>query len=144
MASEPKLTPRLIVANTVEAIAFYAQAFGAEEKERYTTPGGFTVHAAISIDGALLSLADYREGWYAEPRAEGAPVLMTLSCADPDATAKRAVSLGAELLIPVDDRFYGAREGRIRDPFGHLWILSKKTSDPSPDAIQAVVNGLDA
>ena len=25
---------------------------------------------------------------------------------------------------PLADRFYGHREGRFRDPFGHLWILS--------------------
>ncbi len=32
----------------------------------------------------------------------------------------------AEVIIPIQDRPYGKREGRFRDPFGHLWILSQE------------------
>ena len=28
----------------------------------------------------------------------------------------------------IKDRPYGTREGRIRDPFGHLWILSQQVA----------------
>jgi hypothetical protein len=28
-------------------------------------------------------------------------------------------------VVPVADRPYGKREGRIEDPFGHLWIVSQ-------------------
>jgi PhnB protein len=43
-------------------------------------------------------------------------------------------------VIPVADRFYGHREGRIRDPFGHLWILSKPIEEMSPEDIQRGVD----
>jgi len=32
----------------------------------------------------------------------------------------------AEVVVPIEDRPYGKREGRLRDPFGHLWILSQQ------------------
>ena len=132
----PVLTPRLIVSSSVDAIAFYEKVFGAEEVERYTSPEGLVVHAAISIRGAIVSLADAHEDWYPAERPEGSPVLMTLTCHDPDSVAQRAEEHGGTILIPVADRFYGRREGRIRDPFGHLWILSKPLKPMSPEDIQ--------
>jgi len=138
--SSSRLTPRLIVSSANEAIAFYQEVFGAEELERYTSPSGVVVHAAISIDGATISLADAHLDWYPPMREEGSPILLTLVCDDPDATAKRAEKLGATILIPIADRPYGRREGRIRDPFGHLWILSRVLKEMSPAEIQAAVD----
>jgi PhnB protein len=28
---------------------------------------------------------------------------------------------GAEVVIPIENRPYGKRQGRVKDPFGHLW-----------------------
>ena len=98
------------------------------------------LHAAISIRGAIVSLADAHDDWYPPARPEGSPVLMTLMCDDPDLVAQRAEENGATILIPVADQFYGHREGRIRDPFGHLWILSRITKKVSPEDIQRGVD----
>nr|WP_280497187.1 VOC family protein [Nocardia farcinica] len=46
-----------------------------------------------------------------------------LTVPDPDATAAQMVRRGGELVIPVENRPYGRRQGRVRDPFGHLWVL---------------------
>ena len=138
----PVLTPRLIVSSSANAIAFYEKVFGAKELERYTSPEGLVVHAAISIRGAVLSLADAHDDWYPPERPEGSPVLMTLMCDDPDAVAERAERHGAKILIPVADRFYGHREGRIRDPFGHLWILSRVSKTMTSTEIQRGVDDL--
>ncbi|MEL7371674.1 MAG: VOC family protein [Myxococcota bacterium] len=144
MKDEPSvLTPRLIVSSAIDAIAFYRAVFGAEELERYATPDGFVVHAMLSIRGACISLADARDGWYPPAQSEGAPVLMTLTCEDPDAVAALAERHGAKILIPVGDQFYGHREGRIRDPFGHLWILSRLTKIMTPAEIQKQVDAFD-
>ncbi|MDH3623599.1 MAG: VOC family protein [Myxococcales bacterium] len=136
----PVLTPRLIVSSSADAIAFYEKVFGAKELERYTSPEGLVVHAAISIRGAVVSLADAHDDWYPSQRPEGSPVLMTLMCDDPDSVADRAEQHGAKILIPVADQFYGHREGRIRDPFGHLWILSRITKEMTPAEIQRGVD----
>jgi PhnB protein len=38
---------------------------------------------------------------------------------------ERAVAAGAEAIYPLEDQFYGERGGRLRDPFGHQWMLSQ-------------------
>lgn len=43
--------------------------------------------------------------------------------------AERAASAGAEVVI----RVYGDRSGRIRDPFGHMWILATHIKDVSSE-----------
>lgn len=136
----PVLTPRLIVSSSADAIAFYEEVFGANELERYTSPEGQVVHAAISIRGAIVSLADADDHWNHAAGPEASLVLLTLMCDDPDATAERAQEHGATILIPVADRFYGYREGRIRDPFGHLWILSRLIEKMSPADIQRAMS----
>ena len=45
---------------------------------------------------------------------------------DVDALTKRAIDAGMEVLIPVEDRFYGDRSGRLKDPYGHVWITSTR------------------
>lgn len=71
-----------------------------------------------------------------------ASVLLTVLCDDPDAVALAAEATGGAILIPVDDRFYGRREGRIRDPFGHLWIVSKVTEDKGAAEIQTAIDAM--
>ena len=137
----PILTPRLIVADADAAIAFYQVAFGAELLERYEMNGS-VVHAALQIRGAVFSIAQANADWGMMPPApDPASYLLTLMVDDPDATCARAVSLGAEVKIPIDDRPYGHREGRLADPFGHLWVLSKVIEDLSPEEIQRRMGG---
>ena len=34
------------------------------------------------------------------------------------------MSAGAEVIFPFEDQFYAFRQGRLEDPFGHLWIIA--------------------
>ena len=36
---------------------------------------------------------------------------------------QRACDAGATLLMKPTDQFYGERSSRVRDPFGHEWLL---------------------
>jgi PhnB protein len=45
---------------------------------------------------------------------------------DVDAAWSRAVAAGAEVIYELADQFYGERGGRLRDPFGHQWMLSSR------------------
>jgi PhnB protein len=47
-----------------------------------------------------------------------------------------ALKEGARLIFPAKDQFYGDRAGRIQDPFGHMWIISKHLKDVSPEELQ--------
>lgn len=126
-AGMPTITPRLIVKSVPDAIAFYTEVFGAHEHHRFASPAGIVVHAAITIGDAVVSLAQEVRDWrlLSPSSVGGSPVLLTLECDDPDAVCARAFAHGAQVLIPVADQLYGHREGRIEDPMGHLWILSK-------------------
>jgi PhnB protein len=83
-------------------------------------------------------LTEERLEWNnASPQAlGGSPVILNLVVDDVDAVAKRLKKAGAEVVFPVADQFYGRREGRFRDPFGHLWIVSSILEKLTPDEIQ--------
>ena len=46
---------------------------------------------------------------------------------DVDAAQAECVANGATELMPVGDKFWGERMGKIRDPFGHVWNLATVT-----------------
>jgi PhnB protein len=133
--------PHLIVKGADKAIAFYEKAFGAKEIMRFADDelGHFIAHAELALGDAVLSLSDESPGWgNIGPRAlGGSPVVLTLECASVDDVATRAVAEGARLVFPVADQFYGYRQGRIEDPFGHLWILSTRQESLSVDEMRA-------
>jgi PhnB protein len=119
------LVPKLLVSDADAAITFYTQALGAEVSLR-VAEAGVVHHAELTLGAAAFALAHSVEewGWTDPGSVGGSPVLLVLTVADPDATAHRMAQLGAEVVIPVENRPYGQRQGRVKDPFGHLWVLS--------------------
>ncbi|ONM48473.1 VOC family protein [Nocardia donostiensis] len=124
MSSE--LRPKLLVSDADSAIDFYTQALGAELILRIADDHGVVNHAELTLDSVVFALAQSVEewGWNDPESVGGSPVLIMLTVSDPDATVGHMVKHGAELVIPVDNRPYGKRQGRVKDPFGHLWVIS--------------------
>ena len=52
------VTPFLVCKNCSAAIAFYKQAFGAEEVERLNSPDGKVMHAELKIGDSIFMLND--------------------------------------------------------------------------------------
>ena len=124
----PPLTPYLTVSDAAAAIAFYVNAFGAEEIERALTPDGQKImHAEVAINGGMVMLSDdFPESptEVSTPEAlGGSPVTLHLSVDEPKALWERAVAAGAEVTMPLERQFWGALYGRLRDPFGHHWSI---------------------
>jgi PhnB protein len=67
-------------------------------------------------------------------------VRITLQVDDADAIVERAVAGGARVLMPVQDMFWGARYGRIIDPFGHEWGINQQLQEQSPEETQAAAD----
>jgi len=130
--------PYLCVKGAASAIEFYQKAFGAEEVMRLSEPGGKIGHAEIRIGDARILLADeYPEQGVLSPLSlGGAGVSISLQVEDVDALAARAVAAGAKLARPVSDQFYGDRAGKLEDPFGHVWHVSTRIEDVSPEEMQ--------
>lgn len=140
--SMPSLTPRLIVENVEDAIDYYKVTLGVELIERYALPNGVVVHAALRLGKSTFSLAQRVDEWkLLSPKAIGnSPVLLRLETCSPDAIASSMVEHGASVVIEIKDRPYGKREGRVRDPFGHLWVLSATIEQLSPAEIDRRLN----
>ena len=116
----------LCVRGAAAAIEFYRRAFGAEEIFRLTEPEGQRIgHAELKLGPATLMLADeYPEYGILSPLAFGGTgTTIHLHVDDVDALAKRAVKEGATIVMEPADQAHGERQCRLRDPFGHEWLL---------------------
>jgi len=135
------VTPRLIIKGAADAIDFYKKAFGASELSRLTMPNGKIGHAEIEIGSSRVTLVDefpeFAHLGGRSPETLGdSTVILALYVDDVDALATQAVAAGGVLLAPVSNQFYGDRSTRMRDPFGHLWILSTHIEDVSPEEME--------
>lgn len=128
------------------AIEFYVKALGAKELARYVDDKlgkGTIVHADLELPGgARFSVRDENVEWnnVAPTTLGGTPVVLNLDVDDAEAVWKRLLEAGAEVLFPLQTQFYGMKQGRVRDPFGHLWIVSQTVEELSAEEIQRRVD----
>jgi PhnB protein len=84
----------------------------------------------LKISDCIIMLAEEHPDYNRSPdQLNGTSVILNLYVADVDGTVNLALQRGATLVFPVKDQFYGDRAGRIRDPFGHMWIISRHIKD---------------
>jgi PhnB protein len=128
-------TPYLILQGAAAALDFYKKSFGATEIMRMARPDGKIGHAEMRIGDSVIMLADeVPEMGYRGPKAlGGSPVSLMLYVEDVDAVVARAVAAGAKITQPVQDKFYGDRNGVLEDPFGHVWTIATHTEDVTPE-----------
>jgi len=130
----------LCVPDTQQAIDFYARAFGAVELYRLTEPSGRIGHAELQMgdSGAILMVSDeYPEYGITAPPPEGFQgSQIHLHVDDADEMLARAVAAGGTLVMPPTDMFYGERSCKVRDPFGHTWLLGHSLEELTPQEMQ--------
>lgn len=128
----------LRVSNAAAAIRFYIEAFGAEERYRLTEPSDRVAHAELLLGSVCLMVSDeYPENGLMSPTTfEGTTVGLYLAVTDVDSMYQRTIEAGAMSLEGPKNKFYGERTARIRDPFGHEWILAQQTENLSPTEMQ--------
>jgi len=133
------VVPRLVFDDARAAIAFYETAFGAElVDEPFADPAGKIVHAEVRIGDSVVFVTDEGDdGNGVAPRSVGGRVttIMTLNVPDVDPLWARAIAAGCEEIYPLATQFYGDRGGRLRDPFGHQWLLSTHVEDVSREEL---------
>lgn len=140
----PAVLPHLVVDDAAAAIDFYVKAFGATELGRVPGPDGKLIHAALTINGSTVMLNDdfpeFNGGKSTTPKAlGGTPVTIHLTVTDVETKFARAVEAGAEVVMPLEDQFWGDRYGMVRDPFGHQWSLGQPVREVSPEEIAAAM-----
>jgi PhnB protein len=136
--NRPGLVPLLVVRDTARAIDFYSEALGAREVCRYLDRSRSTIsHADLAIGGAVFSVTEEARAWNSDapPSLGGSPVVLQLQVEEVDLAFDRMVSAGAVVVFPLVD-FCGDRMGRVRDPFGHLWLISQRIEELSAEEVQ--------
>lgn len=128
----PPIQAHICVKDGLAAIAFYKKAFGAEcPFHQLAEDNKRVMHANIELFGSEVMLHDeFPEfgGDVLSPLSRGgASMAINVNLpkpADVDAAIGRAQSAGAEVVLAAQDVFWGARYGRVRDPFGHVWAFN--------------------
>ncbi|HEX6703487.1 MAG TPA: VOC family protein [Albitalea sp.] len=133
-----ELFPYLRVKDAAAAVDFYIRAFGVTEKFRLVEPSGRIGHVELQFGPAVLMLCDeFPEFGCLAPRGDAETgVTLHLHVDNADAVAERAVAAGATLLSEPSDEFYGERGCRLRDPFGHTWLIGHSIEDVTPEEMQ--------
>lgn len=126
------IVPELCVHDGVGAVEFYRLAFGAVEHKRMMGPDGAKLlHAELRIGGHSFVVFDEfsaSEGGTCRcPQTlSGTSVRLILQVDDADAVVRQAVAAGASVMMPVTKMFWGARYGKLKDPFGHEWGINEQ------------------
>ncbi len=126
--SNPSFSPQLYIPNGITNIDFYTNAFGAVENMRFSNDDGSIHVAELSIDGAVFYLHEETASTnhFSPEKHKGTTVLIGLFVDDVHAFVNKAIAAGAEIISPVQDYEYGYRQGELKDPFGHHWMIQKR------------------
>ncbi|SDX17862.1 PhnB protein [Hydrobacter penzbergensis] len=120
--------PVLYIKNGVTDISFYTKALGAVEVMRFSNDDGSLHVAELSINGAIFHVHEEtgKSNLFNPSKHNGVTALIGLFVPDVDAVMEKAEKNGAEVIAPAQDYDYGYRQGEIKDPFGHCWVIQKK------------------
>lgn len=128
----PPIQAHICVRGGIDAIAFYEKAFGAQCTFKAMADDGQRVmHANLAMFGGEVMLHDefpeFGGDVLAPNSRSGASVTISINLptpADVDAAIARAQAVGADVVMPASDVFWGARYARVRDLFGHIWAFN--------------------
>jgi len=126
-----RVAPYLFVEDAKAAIDFYKRAFGATEHGMIQTPDGRVAHAEVKIGDTVMRLCDNLPIFEAKAPTElgGTTVEVFLFVEDVDATVRQAEADGATVQQEPTTQFWGDRLGRVKDPFGHHWLIASRVED---------------
>jgi PhnB protein len=143
MPNQDQFIPHLIVSDGLAALDFYSAVFGAEKGHSMMAADGKRImHGELTLDDHKIFISDeFTEsegGSCKTPQTLGGTcVRITLMVDNADQTVERAVAAGARVLMPVADMFWGARYGRIVDPYGHEWGINQQVKEQSDEETEA-------
>ncbi|TDH25517.1 VOC family protein [Segetibacter sp. 3557_3] len=136
-----QLTPYIHFAgNAREALDFYAGALGGEvlDVQQYgdsPVPADEDykdkiMHARLSFDNNLIMISDVFKG---QPVSTEGNVHLSLDVDDQDKIDALFSKLaeGGAIMMPLENTFWGARFGMLKDKFGVHWMLNHQLK-PNP------------
>ena len=120
--------PQRYIRAGVSDISFYEKAFGAIELRRWEMIDKSVHVAELSIDGALFHIHEEKlsAGQFNPQGINGTTTLIGLFVTNVDDVMSNAIEAGATVISPAQSYDYGYRQGEIKDPFGHVWLIEMK------------------
>lgn len=146
MNREDQFIPHLIVNDGLAALKFYKEVFGAEDGDLMMAQDGKRVmHGEFVLDGHKVFVSDEfsasEGGTCKAPETLGGTcVRITISVDNADQVVERALAGGARVLMPAQDMFWGARYGKIVDPFGHEWGINQQLKEQTQEETEAAAS----
>jgi PhnB protein len=127
--------PRLFCRDVAAEIDFCTNTFGAVAGNSRPGPDGKAAHALLTVGPAMIMIeAEWPSLPSRVPAPDGSsPVVIFVYVEDVDKTVERAVVLGAKILIPAQNQFWGDRTAWIMDPSGHVWTIATRVEETSED-----------
>jgi PhnB protein len=131
------ITPHIVVRDAARATEWYTRVLGAEERNRLTLPNGKLMSVELRFgDSAMMMADEFPEAGVVSPLTiGGTAVVLHLFTGDVDALWQRAIDAGAQVVHPLQDQFWGDRQGQLIDPFGHKWNLAQHVRDVPPEEV---------
>jgi PhnB protein len=123
----------LTVADIKAAANFYQKAFGFARRGLMMGPDGKPVHAELTLRGTTLMLGpeNVERGARSSRTLGGSGVALYLTVENVDQVVAKAVKLGASVVTPVMDMFWGDRSGTVADPDGNVWWIATHVAEPT-------------
>ena len=139
MKTKHELVPLLVVRDAHRALDFYVRALGAKILARYEHGSERCVsHADLEIADAPFAVTEEARAWNSDapPSLGGSPVVLQWLVPDAASAVTSMLDAGASTVFPLGE-FLGERMARLRDPFGHIWLVRQRLEELSTSEIQA-------
>lgn len=136
------ITAHLTVKDIQTAMDFYEKAFGFQRAFTLPGPGGRIMHGEMTYQGCKLMLGP--ESAHTGVKAPSSypsapPVTMYVYTDDVDALCEKVKPLGARVLVPPANMFFGDRTCVLMDPDGHQWMFATHQKDVSAEDMNAAM-----
>lgn len=125
------IIPRLVCRDVAAEIDFCVRTLDAVELNRRPGPDGKAAHALMTIGREMIMIeAEWPTLPSRSPTLDGSsPVVIFVYVENVDETVERAVSNGAQVLVPLQNQFWGDRIAWIMDPAGHVWTVATRIEE---------------
>ncbi|HET9440932.1 MAG TPA: VOC family protein [Longimicrobiales bacterium] len=138
------IMPRLVCRDVAAEIDFCVHTFEASELNRRPGPDGTAAHALLRIGPELIMVeAEWPTLPSRAPKTDGtSPVIIFVYVPDVDETVARATAAGAQVLVPLQNQFWGDRIAWLLDPQGHVWTVATRIEETTAEERSARWNSM--
>ncbi len=128
----PSIYPRLAYGDEVAALEFLTRAFGLTERReaRMEHPDGMLAWLEVGDGVVMIGRAgEQRHGLHSPLETGITTAMVNVYVDDIDAHYRRAQEEGAQIVMALEDMFWGDRRYEAVDPEGHRWHFAERLAD---------------